>query len=577
MKRLLRERQTTGRHQGIVRRRGVILIVVLIVCAMLTLAAYTFASLMVTYRSATKLANRQCQTEQVLESGAEAVRLFLMQDQATRQESGGRFDNPAFFQAIPVVLGESLIDRANFTVISPVLDEEGNLVGPRYGLEDESTRLNLNALLLLDKTQKGAGRNLLMGLPGMTEDIADAILDWIDEDDDPREFGAESDYYMSLKPPYAAKNGPLNTIEELLLVRDIMPQLLFGADVNRNGMIDASEQETLQLLQPLQMGSTATASSTATTGSESTSDDASGDTSSGSTDSSSSNTMSSGSLDRGWSGYLTLYSTEKNVNAEGEPRIDLNSDDLETLYSSLAERLNEDWARFIIAYRQYGAYEGNDSGTDIGTIGDLDLTKQGKTKLTQVLDLVGKKIQISNGGDNDKPKVVAAAFANDPVSMAIYMPLLMDNTTINPAKTIPGRININQAPRAMLQGIPGMDADMVEEILAQRHSALDETADTSDQDNEAWIMTAGIATLDQMKKLMPFVCTGGDVYRAQIVGYYEDGGVSGRAEVIFDATGAVPRIVSWKDISHLGRGYPLDVLGVRSTEATGGGMGGGVQ
>ncbi len=29
------------------------------------------------------------------------------------------------------------------------------------------------------------GRQLLMGVPGMTEDVADAILDWIDEDNDP--------------------------------------------------------------------------------------------------------------------------------------------------------------------------------------------------------------------------------------------------------------------------------------------------------------------------------------------------------------------------------------------------------
>ena len=66
-----------------------------------------------------------------------------------------------------------------------------------------------------------------------------------------------------------------------------------------------------------------------------------------------------------------------------------------------------------------------------------------------------------------------------------------------------------------------------------------------------------------MKQLVPFICAGGDVYRAQVVGYYEDGGAASRAEVIFDATGAVPRVVSLRDISHLGRGYPLEMLGVQ--------------
>ena len=59
--------------------------------------------------------------------------------------------------------------------------------------------------MLADKTAEGAGRELLMGLPGMTEDVADAILDWLDEDEEPREYGVESDYYMGLDPPYAAE------------------------------------------------------------------------------------------------------------------------------------------------------------------------------------------------------------------------------------------------------------------------------------------------------------------------------------------------------------------------------------
>jgi len=40
--------------------------------------------------------------------------------------------------------------------------------------------LNLNTLLLLDQAQSGQGSQALMMLPGMTPDVADAILDWID-------------------------------------------------------------------------------------------------------------------------------------------------------------------------------------------------------------------------------------------------------------------------------------------------------------------------------------------------------------------------------------------------------------
>ena len=71
-------------------------------------------------------------------------------------------------------------------------------------------------MLLADTSGEGAARKLLMTLPGMTESIADAILDWIDPDDDTRDLGAEREYYASLPHPYAPRNGPLGSIEELL-------------------------------------------------------------------------------------------------------------------------------------------------------------------------------------------------------------------------------------------------------------------------------------------------------------------------------------------------------------------------
>ena len=81
--------------------------------------------------------------------------------------------------------------------------------------------------------------------------------------------------------------------------------------------------------------------------------------------------------------------------------------------------------------------------------------------------------------------------------------------------------------------------------------------------SETWLLTSAIVTMEQMRQLIPFINGGGDVYRAQVVGYFEDGGAAARAEVIIDSTELVPRILSWRDISHLGRGYPMDVLGVQ--------------
>ncbi len=527
-----------------------IIVVVLIVVALLSLAAYTFAQLMVTHYGASTLSGRQLQCRAIVESGAEAVRYYLMQDDAARDEAGGHFNNPSYFQTIPVLMHQDAAQCANFTVLVPNIDDTGNLAGVRYGLEDESARLNINALVEIDKLQENAGRDLLLGLPGMTEDVADAILDWMDSDDEAREYGVESDYYQGLSPAYGAKNGPLDTVEELLLVRGVTPQLLFGSDTNRNGMVDASEMSPSSGIGATMPGATTIAPSASATDS------------------------SLGSMDRGWSGYLTLYSQEKNVTSQGLPRIDLNMDDLEALHESLSAALNEDWATFIILYRQNGPYDGTEAGEDIATVGDLDFSKEGGTKLGQVLDLIGKKVQVpaagaagagggGGGGGGGEGTVVGPVFGETIAEMMVYMPLLMDNVAVVTNPTIPGRININQAPRALLVGIPGIEETVVDEILSQR--VMEPTSDDEAvaRQHETWLMTAGIVTLDEMKLLSPFVCGGGDVYRAQIVGYYEDGNAASRAEVVFDATGAVPRIVSFRDISHLGRGYPLEILGVR--------------
>jgi general secretion pathway protein K len=58
--------------------------------------------------------------------------------------------------------------------------------------------------------------------------IVDSILDWRDPDELHRLSGAESSYYMSLPNPYKAKNGRFDTVEELLLVRGITHEILYG-------------------------------------------------------------------------------------------------------------------------------------------------------------------------------------------------------------------------------------------------------------------------------------------------------------------------------------------------------------
>jgi general secretion pathway protein K len=64
--------------------------------------------------------------------------------------------------------------------------------------------------------------------------LSDSIQDWIDTDDATRPAGAESDYYQGLSTPYFAKNGPMDDLSELLLVKGVTPAMYFGSSGSDN-------------------------------------------------------------------------------------------------------------------------------------------------------------------------------------------------------------------------------------------------------------------------------------------------------------------------------------------------------
>jgi hypothetical protein len=179
--------------------------------------------------------------------------------------------------------------------------------------------------------------------------------------------------------------------------------------------------------------------------------------------------------------------------------------------------------------------------------------------LTTVLDVVGAQVQVTFSGAT-QPVIVESPFLGIPAMMSDYMSILLDNTTINPAPMIPGRININQAPRVILMGIPGIDPGLVDRILSTRD--FEPGVDDPDRRHETWILTEGLATLGEMKDLMPYVSAKGSVYRAQVVGYFDEPGPASRLEVVIDATTAAPRLLFWRDLGHLGQGHPIETLGL---------------
>jgi hypothetical protein len=132
------------------RRNAVLLLAVLLVISAVTLSTLAFMQSMLLGHEESRLTGENIQARYAAESGIDAARLFVASSRAARREAGGTFDNPNRFQAIPVLQTVDPLNPCNYTLIAPSLNESGKYSGVRFGLQNESARLNLNALPIID-------------------------------------------------------------------------------------------------------------------------------------------------------------------------------------------------------------------------------------------------------------------------------------------------------------------------------------------------------------------------------------------------------------------------------------------
>ena len=103
-------------------------------------------------------------------------------------------------------------------------------------IDDEKGKIPVNKLVngsVVDENIKEILLRLLK-LPefkledSRAEEIVDAMIDWMDDNEEITGKGAESSYYASLNPSYTAKNAQLDCIEELLMIKGITSELFSG-------------------------------------------------------------------------------------------------------------------------------------------------------------------------------------------------------------------------------------------------------------------------------------------------------------------------------------------------------------
>jgi len=581
------------------RRGGSVLLIVLVVVVFLSLGAYTFSELMLVEAETARLYGRRVQARAFADSGVDYVTALLDNDKG--YSALNSYHNPELFQGVIVQEGDQPRTQGRFSIIAAD-ESDPNRQAIRFGLADESGKLNLNAL---SRVSDSEAKGMLMALPGMTIEIAEPILDWLDTNSDIRDYGAEEDYYLALSTPYGVKNGPLESLDELLLVKGMTPFLLYGEDANRNGILDPSENDG-DLTQPSDNGD--------------------------------------GMLDLGFSAYMTVNSREANLRSDGSPKIDISSDKLDELYDSLQAEFDEEVAKFVVAYRLFGptaessrrgpsggstggsgssgsssggssggssgvgtgqtlqqddtvgtgevggetADQGGSGGGQTGssgggsssrqnavnagrgifggqgqvTRGGMELSGGAQHPVNSIFDLIGVSVKAKI---NDQDQTLESPWSENPSEMRGYLSELDDALTTIPEENLAGRLNINEAAMEVLRGVPNMTEELAYDIVTRRITGVSGESmagQIQGRDTIGWLVTENVTDLPTLRKIAPFLTAGGDVYTVNVLGYFDAGAPLVRLEAVIDATQTPTRVISVRDLTPLGIGFPRALFDV---------------
>ena len=182
-----------------IRQQGVAIVLAMGVVALAAMAAAAIMVSQSTWARQVELTTDHIQARSVLLAGADWARAVLYDDR--------RISNVDH-------LGEPWALK-----LPPMPVENGELIGL---IEDQQGKFNVNNMVTGGKVNvvQLAHFSKLLSILGLPPELAGALADWIDADNQPQpQNGAEDDYYLALDPPYLTANQPLIDVDELALVR----------------------------------------------------------------------------------------------------------------------------------------------------------------------------------------------------------------------------------------------------------------------------------------------------------------------------------------------------------------------
>lgn len=243
------------------RQRGSVFILTLAILLVLTSLAIMLSRTMRVEAGSTANHVSKLQAESIAQGAIAYIKATLEGHDGSVPD-----DTTLLSEAVPVGSGYFWLLKRNY--------EDSSTYA--FGLTDEQGKLNLNTAELED----------LARLPNMTTDLAAGIVDWRDDNEEAESGGAESAYYSMLENPYNSKNDLFESVGELALIKDMTPQILYGEDINQNGVLDENENDADEALP----------------------DD-----------------NRDGQLDYGLSAFVTVYNSQQTLDATGQTRVNVNA------------------------------------------------------------------------------------------------------------------------------------------------------------------------------------------------------------------------------------------------------------
>jgi general secretion pathway protein K len=197
---------------------GIALIIVMISIFVLTMLAGGFAYSMKVETRLARNANSETELEWLGRSGVEYARWVLANSLKNPQQPYDSLDQPW-------ATGTGFLGPTNAPIAevqNPVTLGGGKFT---WKIVDMERKVNIN--VAPEPVLKQA--LIQMGVDASSETvITGSILDWIDPDNNAHLEGAETEYYQGLEPSYEAKNGPIDDMSELLLIKGVTPEVFWG-------------------------------------------------------------------------------------------------------------------------------------------------------------------------------------------------------------------------------------------------------------------------------------------------------------------------------------------------------------